>query len=935
MANSIPHRWFSFALWGLIAFLVCSRAFGADGENERLFAQRIWPLLKAKCLACHGEGKELEGHFDLRSAATVLQGGDSKQPSILIGKADESPLLRAIRRSDDEFSPMPPKENDRLTDQEIDLVKQWIAGGAAWPDERRRLELAAKSDRWAATEGIVVATSGGLSAEWDKRPYKPENLWPYQPVTKPAIPAAALPSNHPVDAFIEPKAAAMNVQLAPRAERRALIRRVTFDLTGLPPTPDEIDQFVGDPTSDQEAYRRLVDRLLASPHYGEHWARHWLDVTRYADSSGYANDFERGNAWRYRDYVVRSLNADKPYDQFVREQIAGDEIDPTNPEMLMAVGFLRMGPWELTGMEVAKVARQRFLDDVTDSVGQVFLAHPLQCARCHDHKFDPVPTRDYYSLQAAFATTQLAEREAFFLPDENTAGFDEQSYLLRRKKSFESMLEKLDEKEVEAARRWCQERGLPYIRRNQGLKQGLPEDQLPPRHIGFTVEDYGMERIARKGVERLKWELDRYEPVALSVSNGRTPDLKAVLAPQRLRANRMTDGELEQTSILAGGDPFSPVVAVKPGALSVVERYTSAAAATPKFNDVTGIEGRRTELAAWITHPQNPLTARVIVNRLWQWHFGRGLAGNSNNFGATGKKPTHPELLDWLAATFVERGWSIKSLQRLIVTSDTYCRSCDHSDYQQLAQKDPQGISYAAFVPRRLTAEEARDTQLSVSGELQTAIGGIPIRPEINLEAAMQPRQVMGTFAAAWQASPKPQQRHRRSLYVLRLRGLRDPFFEVFNDPSPENSCEARESSLVTPQVFSLFNSAASYDRALAFAARLERDADQADETIRQAFRIALGREASAAEVETCIAHWNEMTARHRELKFQTIELPRQITRQAVEENTGEPFQFHEQLEFHADFVPDLKPADVSAKTRGLAEVCLVLMNSNEFIYVY
>ncbi|MBC7819852.1 MAG: DUF1549 domain-containing protein, partial [Planctomycetaceae bacterium] len=542
------------------------------------------------------------------------------------------------------------------------------------------------------------------------------------------------------------------------------------------------------------AFASVVDRLLASPHYGERMAQHWLDVVRYADSAGFANDYERGNAWRYRDYVVRTFNSDKPYNQFVREQLAGDELyedakpEDQNSELLIATGFLRMGPWELTGMEVAKVARQRFLDDVSNSVGETFLAHSLQCARCHDHKFDPVPTRDYYSLQAVFATTQLAERPTPFLPGENLSGFEEKKYLELRRAEYLAVLVELDDQLLTAAQTWFREQGVNPARwnatvenvptkpatnrrrefkdvfqaaRSTLLKEGLPENQFPPKYVGFTPQDYGNERVARKGLERLRWELDRYEPFALAVYNGRTPQVVSITSPVRMPANRMTAGDLEETCVLTGGDPFGTGEKVKPGVLSVL-------GVLQKTSIPNGVEGRRQAFAEWVASAENPLTTRAIVNRIWLWHFDQPIAGNPNNFGSTGKKPTHPELLDWLAATFVEQGWSFKAMHRLIMTSDVYRRSTRHPDHTTLAEKDPTGTSYAAFKPRRLTAEELRDSMLAATGELNLALGGIPNRPEINLEAALQPRQVMGTFAAAWTPNPLPQQRHRRSIYALK-----------------------------------------------------------------------------------------------------------------------------------------------------------------------
>ena len=891
-----------------------------DGGADRLFATRVLPALKDKCFACHGgDPAKIKGGFDLTSRDALLKGGDSG-PAVVPGKPSDSPVVAAVARTDPDTA-MPPKENDKLTPEQVEAVRMWVEGGAPWPSAEK-LDALAKADQWNATGGVTVRTSGGLSADWTDRRYKPDDLWAYRAVAKPS----AQPGSHPIDGFLDTRLRSARLSPAPPADKVALIRRVTFDLIGLPPTPGEVRAFVSNTAPD--AYEKLIDRLLASPHYGERWGRHWLDVARYADSSGFANDYERGNAWRYRDYVVRSFNADKPYDQFVREQLAGDEIDPSNPEFLVAAGFLRMGAWELTGMEVAKIARQRFLDDVTDTVGQAFLAHPLQCCRCHDHKFDPLPTRDYYSIQAVFATTQLAERPAAFLPTENQNGFDEKKYLVARQARHQATLKELEAKEEAAGRAWAAERKVPYVARKAGLRQGMSEDKLPPANVGQTARDLGMERIARKGLERIGWELDRYKPVALSVYSGRTPEMKAVLQPLRVPADRLTAGELEATAILAGGDPFSPTTAVAPGLISAVAGVSKWEPDPPP----PGVEGRRLAFANWVASADNPLTARVMVNRIWQGHFGRGLVSTPNNFGATGKKPTHPALLDYLAAEFVDSGWSVKKLHKLILTSAAYRRASRHPDPKVVAEKDPTGELLALFPPRRLSAEELRDAILSVSGELNPALGGIPVRPEINPEVALQPRQVMGTFAPAWEPSPKPEQRHRRSLYATQLRGLRDPFFEVFNQPGPEAPCEGRDASTVTPQVFALLNSAATADRALAFATRLLKETKTRDAAIDRAFRLAFGRPPTAAEAAKCLSHWDAMTTRHLGVTLTKPVYPREVTREAVEEMTGERFTITEVLDSRADFVPDPHPADAPPETRGLMEVCLVLLNANEFV---
>ena len=392
-------------------------------------------------------------------------------------------------------------------------------------------------------------------------------------------------------------------------------------------------------------------------------------------------------------------------------------------------------------------------------------------------------------------------------------------------------------------------------------------------------------------------------------------------------ADRMSAGELEDTCILTGGDPFASGTKVKPGVLSVL-------GSVQKTPIPDSIEGRRKAFAELVASADNPLTSRAIVNRVWMWHFGQPLAGNPNNFGGTGKKPTHPELLDWLAAKFVESGWSFKALHRVIMTSEAYRRGATHPDLKALREKDALGTSYAVFQPRRLSAEELRDAMLAATGELNRTLGGIPNRPEINQEAALQPRQVMGTFASAWVPNPKPEQRHRRSLYALKLRGLTDPMLEVFNAPGPDFSCERREASTVTPQVFSLFNGQATHSRALALAHRVLEEVPEDEKAIERLFAIVFSRAPGAEEKRDCLAHWRDTIA-----LVQTAPAPAkpplEVRRDAVEENTGEKFSFSEKLHAYAEFVPDLQPADVDARTRALADVCLVLLNSNEFAYVY
>lgn len=418
------------------------------------------------------------------------------------------------------------------------------------------------SGPWTTPGGVTVATSGGLSQDWTARPYQLENLWAYQPLRQPALPASVAANAHPIDAFIDARLATLGLAPAPAAERRTLLRRVTFDLTGLPPTPDETAAFLADGRSDDDAFTAVIDRLLASPHYGERWGRHWLDVARYADSSGFANDYARGNAWRYRDYVVRAFNTDKPYDQFVREQIAGDEIAESQgpPAPRRAICWSRRAscawvrgssrPWRFPRSPASGSSMMRpTLSDRSSSA-------TCSSARCHDHKFDPIPTRDYYGMQAVFATTQLAEREAPFQAHENRDGFDERKYLDERRREHVATLQALDARAMQAADQWFEEKGadrtawdavVAEVRvqaadlaprhdfssifdgtRGRLLARQTPEDQFPPKLHGFTPEELGRQRIANKGLARLRWEFERYQPIAFTVYSGLTPTLRSV-----------------------------------------------------------------------------------------------------------------------------------------------------------------------------------------------------------------------------------------------------------------------------------------------------------------------------------------------------------------------------------------------------------------------
>ncbi len=437
-----------------------------------------------------------------------------------------------------------------------------------------------------------------------------------------------------------------------------------------------------------------------------------------------------------------------------------------------------------------------------------------------------------------------------------------------------------------------------------------------------------------KNISRHTWEYDKTRPIAFSVHTGNTMERKNVGSRIAMPDDVWGKGFLEEDTILTGGDAYTRGDAVKPGAISAAEKLGGMPASS--FPDGRG--KRRLALAEWIVDKRNPLTARVMVNRVWAWHFGKGLAGNPNNFGATGKVPTHPALLDYLANWFMEHDWSVKKLNELILTSETYRRSSRHPQRDMLDQKDAKRDLYATYLPRRLTAEELRDAMLAASGELNRQVGGIPCRPDINLEVAMQPRQIMGGTASVYEPDPLPEQRNRRSIYAEKIRGLRDPFLEAFNQPGPDKSCELRETSIVAPQALTLFNAEEVQDRSIALAARLLKEAAaeaRTDEAVvKRAFELALGRSPASNELKVCLAHWTqaaqEETGKQHELK----KISSTTKRTVMAEKTGEPYDFFEFMPAYENYVPDLQPAQTDARTRGLAHVCLVIFNLNEFAYI-
>jgi mono/diheme cytochrome c family protein len=744
--------WVSIGLFGLAAQLSSSQAFAAPGtsEGDAFFETKIRPLLVDRCIACHGPEKQKNG-LRLDSKAGWQTGGEHG-PAITPGKPDESLLIKAIRYEDKDLQMPPAAKGGKLESAQIAALVQWIKMGA--PDPR-------------LPEGTAPPAVA-----------KAKSWWSFQPLRKPRVPLSGAGS--PIDAFVDEKITAAGPQKAPAADRRILLRRVTFDLTGLPPTPAEMAAFLEDCSAD--AFERVVDRLLASPAYGERWARHWLDVARYADyddadPNARVASCEPLEAWRYRDWVVDSLNRDLPFDRFIVHQIAGDLLpNPTGeaiyPAGLIATCFLLNGVWDRGDADKEKMVSD-MVDDQIDTIGKAFLGLTFGCARCHDHKFDPISNRDYYALAGIFYSTHFMEslgtkggeitlKRVPLVSPPTAAHRDGQVLLLEAIKAKLAALDKLS----------------PPLAANHPERQALAKER-----------------------DRLQAELPPAYPVVLTVQEGGMPgglfpNIQDV--PVHIRGSYTRLGD-------------------------VVPRAMPSFFAGETQPRIAQGSGRR-ELAAWIASAKNPLTARVIVNRIWQWHFGEGLVRTPNNFGLNSEPPSHPGLLDWLAAQFIEDGWSLKQLHRRILCSEAYQRSSFVPREQ--AALDPENRWLARFSARRLEAEEIRDAMLSVCGALDLMSGG-PAGADVSTR--------------------------RRSLYVQTARWDRSSFAMLFDAANPDASVEKRTLSTVAPQALFMLNHPFVQAQAARLAQRLLGEA-QGDESARimWAYELLFDRSASAEELQLC-----------------------------------------------------------------------------------
>ncbi len=785
---------------GWMLLFVPLAAVADEPSNAALerFEKKVRPLLAERCWQCHGAQK-VKGGLRLDSAEAIAKGGDTG-PSVVPGKPEESLLIEAVRYHTE--LKMPPK--GKLPDSETAELIDWVKAGAVWP----------------AGETVKAADNS------PKKPTMPplnDPFWAFQPRTDPAPPEV---KNHdwvksPIDRFILASLEKKNLTPAPPAEKRALIRRATYDLIGLPPTPDEIQAFLDDSATD--AFAKVVDRLLASPRYGERWGRHWLDLARYADSNGMDENMGQANAFRYRDYVVKAFNADRPYDVFVKEQIAGDlmpssDDEVVNNDRLTATGFLVLGPKMLAEDDPMKMEMD-IIDEQVDTVGRVFMGLTIGCARCHDHKFDPIPTADYYALAGIFKSTKTMENHKVVAMwnEREVPTRAEKEAREAHKKEVARRDEELNTRVKDACamiRKGARDRvtSLLMIVGNTDRLELIVDLAKRPNSLrdfsGYsTLTDLLNIKQTRESIEKFQKAAPPI-PKAMGVEDHRTPTHLRV----HLRGNHLTLGDEAPRR-------FPQVLGGEKG----------------KVTDLS--KSGRLELAEWLTRPDHPLAARVMANRIWLGHFGEGILRTPDNFGHLGDRPDHPELLDWLASRFVENGWSIKAMHRLIMLSSSYQMSTRPNPEAALVDPDNRLLWHVAR--RRLEAEAIRDAILAVSGEFDTTMGG-----------TLLPTKNHAYVNNTGNGGDLNYNVNRRSVYLPVIRsGLYD-VFQAFDFADPSASNGKRTPTTVAPQALFMMNDNLVLRCSKALAKRLlaRTDLDNAGR-IRQAYLLAYGRPALEREV--------------------------------------------------------------------------------------
>jgi Protein of unknown function (DUF1553)/Protein of unknown function (DUF1549)/Planctomycete cytochrome C len=866
----------------MIAVLLCCPIAMMAAEKVD-FSREVLPILSANCFRCHGpdeKAREADLRLDRREGAIAKR---DEMPAIVPGKPDQSGMIKRISSDDDDVRMPPPKAGAKLSAKDIDMLRKWVESGGEY------------SEHWAFAPPQRAEAPTVEDASWCKTP---------------------------IDYFILVRLEDQSLKPADQASREVLIRRATLDLTGLPPTPQEVEKFVADKSDD--AFEYLIDRLLDSPHYGERWGRHWLDVARYADSGGFETDIFFGHAWRFRDYVIRALNDDKPFDRFIREQVAGDELFPGDKDALIATGFFTTGPvLQESGMVPGKLEYDQ-LTDAADTTGSAFLGLTMGCARCHDHKYDPISQRDYFCLQAFFADSDEVDlkRDGSVMRDRAAIKNTLQEFTIEQAKDWAR-------RETDEVKRneYLRKLGDLYIAKDSSLNKKVSRSRSNSE-IETAIQKYkdalakseaaeagAADDSAKKDLEELLHEVGKHvldaEPRGSSTrqdfrdlgSDDERRQFLIDLGKQNVDRKMPTDGEDAAAQRIAIGqqhlDDGSEIplrvlghrttpVAVHILKRGELEQPGDVVEAEFPTNLAGGVvagemppEERRAALANWLASPRNPLTARVIVNRIWQWHFGQGLVRTPDDFGLHGERPTHPALLDWLAVEFMEHGWSIKYINRLIMRSAVYQESS--SVNADALARDPDNRWLSRFQPRRMEAEFVLDSIRSVAGTLDTTMYGLPIAPPLDEQ------EQIGNFRK-WPTS-RPEDSNRRAIYVLVRRSFRFPTLSAFDLPDNISSCARRDITTVPNQALTLLNNRTMKEQAEAFAARLIAESDEKKSALADlAWRYVYGRTISDQE---------------REQAEQFI--------QKRYEGAGEA---------------------AAAKKVAVAELCLALFNTNEFIYL-
>jgi hypothetical protein len=777
---------------------------------------------------------------------------------------------------------------------ENDLVAHDVSGLGNTSWERAKMTGPLAIAVCVSATGLLLMAGNSVASQTAEPLPKASDHWAFQKVARPTPPSTANSrwQRNPIDAFILSELEKKSLTPSPEAAKASLLRRAYLDLIGLPPSPEEMDAFIAD--SSPVAFERMVERLIDSPKHGERWARHWLDLARYAESEGFKEDGLRPNIWRYRDYVIRSLNADKPYDRFVQEQVAGDELWPENPDALIATGFNRHYPDEHNARNLRQ-RRQEILNDITDTTASVFIGMTVACARCHDHKFDPIPQADYYRLQAFFANVAAADSmplvpsEELSRYKERLAEWERQTSAIRaemaaieapkRKEIEDELIEKYPAEVQDALRKSPGERTsfdwLMYYKARQYLDPSSHQYVAPSTAVVGKLKGEKRERW-----HELRAQLDTFKhlhPDQLPVGSG---------------IHDVSD-EAPPTHLLNRGVYDKPREEVEPGFLQVVN-IRPAEIQPPASGKSTG---RRTALARILTDPKNPFAARVMANRIWQYHFGRGLVGTPSDFGLKGERPTHLALLDWLASEFARTGWSIKHMHRLIVTSATYRQS---SDWREAATgSDADNKLYWRYPRHRLEGEVIRDCGLSVAELMDEKMYGPSVWPE--LPPGMASR-------GGWRTTQDESERNRRSVYVVVKRNTRYPMFETFDMPDTHEPCARRNITTSPVQALTMLNSELTLSWAEHFAGRVLKSAGvNAEKQVDGAFHIAFGRSPDAEEKRLA----SNFLSEHSRILQSRLD-------------AGEKLPLP----------PELPPGCEKVQAAALVDFCHMLINANEFVYL-